>query len=377
MLLLASLALAAWLYLACFHGRFWFSGPELPATPAAFAKKVAVVVPARNEEDSIERSLRSLLAQNFAGEISVILVNDNSTDRTAAIAASLAAENNRLIVLNGAQLPSGWSGKLWAVHQGLSHPFAQAADYVLLTDADIEHAPSHIARLVAKAEADNLDLVSEMVHLHCSTFPERALIPAFVFFFQMLYPFRSAASSHSRVAAAAGGTILVARSALDRIDGVRRIRHQLIDDCALAREVKRSGGRIWLGSSRDTLSLRVYSRSSEIWNMIARTAFVQLHRSLLLLAGCILGMSLLYLLPPALALFALGSVNIVPRFAALAAWLLMAVLFQPTLRSYRSSPLWGFALPLIALFYLCATVASAYRHFAGRGGSWKARTYPD
>ncbi|MDR3723976.1 MAG: glycosyltransferase [Terracidiphilus sp.] len=376
MLLLASLALAAWLYLACFHGRFWFSGPELPATPATVAKNVAVIVPARNEEDSIERALRSLLVQNFAGEISVILIDDNSTDRTSAIAASLAAEHSNLIVLNEAQLPAGWSGKLWAVHQGLSHPLAQTADYVLLTDADIEHTPDHIARLVAKSESEGLELVSEMVHLHCSTFPERALIPAFIFFFQMLYPFRRAASSRSSIAAAAGGTILVARAALDRIDGVQRIRRQLIDDCALAREVKHSGGRIWLGSSRSTVSLRVYAHSSEIWNMIARTAFVQLHHSLLSLAGCILGMSLLYLVPPALALFAFGSACAIPRFAALAAWLLMSALFQPTLRSYRSSPLWGFALPLIALFYLCATIASAYRHYAGRGGNWKARTYP-
>lgn len=367
---IAILSLAAWVYLLALHGQFWRSRPVLDAAAPSGRAKVAVVVPARDEAESIRASIASLLAQEYAGEVSVLLVDDNSSDGTAEIAALLGGE--RLSILKGAPLPSGWTGKLWAVHQGLAHAQARAADYVLLTDADIEHAPGHVSALVAKAERDGLDLVSEMVRLHCATLAERALIPAFVFFFQMLYPFAWVADPRKRTAGAAGGTMLVARAALDRIEGVQRIRHQLIDDCALAGEIKRSGGRIWLGHAESAVSRRVYRDGREVWEMIARTAYVQLRHSPLLLAGCVVGMSVLYCWPPMLAFMARG----VPQILGGAAWLLMALAFQPTLRRYRRWPLWGVALPVIGLFYLGATVASAVRHYAGRGGGWKNRVYP-
>lgn len=372
MLILSLVSLSAWIYLIAFHGGFWRSAPVMGAGTPFGAAKVAAIVPARNEAETIGRSLGSLLAQDYAGSLSIILVDDNSTDGTAEIAAGPEG-GERLTILSGALLPQGWSGKLWAVHQGLAHEMAQAADYVLLTDADIEHEPGHVAALVAKAEKDGLDLVSEMVRLHCATAAERALIPAFVFFFQMLYPFAWVADPRRGMAGAAGGTMLLRRSALDRIDGVYRIRRHLIDDCALAGQIKSSGGRIWLGHAEQAASVRVYSSWLEIWNMIARTAYVQLKHSPWLLLGCVAGMSLLYEAPPLVAQFAHG----LPRLMASLAWLIMALAFQPTLHRYGRSPLWGLALPAIALFYLCATVASAVRHYAGRGGGWKNRTYPE
>lgn len=374
-LILSLVSLSAWIYLIAFHGDFWRSmpvlGPVLGAGTPSDMAKVAVIVPARNEVETIGRSLRSLLAQDYAGELSIILVDDNSTDGTAHIAASLA--DDRLTILSGAPLPQGWSGKLWAVHQGLGHEKARSADYVLLTDADIEHAPGHVTALVAMAEREGLDLVSEMVRLHCATAAERALIPAFVFFFQMLYPFAWVADSGKQLAGAAGGTMLVRRTVLDRIEGVSRIRHHLIDDCALAAQIKSSGGRIWLGHAEQAASIRVYADWRDIWNMIARTAYVQLKFSPWLLLGCLTGMGILYAAPPLVALFAHG----LPRLMGILAWLIMALAFQPTLRRYGLSPLWGFALPAVAMFYLCATVASAVRHYAGRGGGWKSRTYPE
>ena len=369
---LALISFAAWVYLVGFHGRFWRSAPSLKGIAPSGRARVAVIVPARNEAESIPQSLGSLLAQDDPGELSIILVDDNSTDNTAAIAASLGA-GKRLTIIHGTLLPPGWTGKLWAVHQGLMHHDAQTADFILLTDADIEHAPSHVSTLVAKAQADGLDLVSEMVRLHCATPAERALIPAFVFFFQMLYPFDWARDPRKRLAAAAGGTILVSRAAIDRVEGVSRIRHHLIDDCALAKQIKSSGGRIWLGHSERASSIRIYSRWSDVWNMIARTAYVQLRNSPLLLLGCVAALGLIYLVPPLLTLCAAG----IPRMLALFSWFLMALAFQPTLRRYRCSPLWGFALPAISLFYICATVASAIRHYDGRGGGWKERVYPE
>ena len=369
---IALFSFVVWLYLIGFHGFFWRSGPVLAQRAASGRAKVAVVVPARDEAASIRQSLASLLAQDYPGELSIILVDDNSSDGTAEIAASLQA-GGRLTIIHGEPLPQGWSGKLWAVNQGLIQEKARAADYVLLTDADIEHAPDHISSLVAKAEADGLDLVSEMVRLHCVRGAERALIPAFVFFFQMLYPFNWVANPARRRAGAAGGTMLVARAALDRVQGVSRIRHHLIDDCALAKEIKATGGRLWLGHAEHTVSRRVYSDGREIWNMIARSAYTQLGNSPWMLLGCIVGMGVMYCAPPLLALFAHGA----PRLLGLLSWLVMALAFQPTLRRYRRSPLWGLALPCIGLFYLCATASSALRHYSGQGGGWKNRVYPE
>jgi hopene-associated glycosyltransferase HpnB len=328
-------------------------------------------VPARDEAKSIRQSLESLLSQECPGEFSIILVDDNSSDGTASIATSMDA-GDRLVVLQGAPLPPGWSGKLWAVQQGLEYETARTSDYLLLTDADIVHAPGHVSALLAKAEGDGLDLVSEMVRLNCSTGAERALIPAFVFFFQMLYPFAWVANPRKRIAGAAGGTMLIRHAALDRVDGVSRIRHQLIDDCALAKQIKSTSGRIWLGHADCTVSLRAYTGWRDVWDMIARTAFVQLRHSALLLLGCVCAMGGIFCAPPLLAIFASGF----SRVLGLLAWVLMAISFQPTLRRYRRSPLWGIALPGIALFYLGATIASAVRHWTNRGGAWKDRVYP-
>lgn len=363
------LALSAWVYLLLFRGGFWRSGPELPAAGPLARLRVAAVVPARDEAASIRQSLGSLLAQEGAGELTVILVDDNSSDGTGAAAAALGGEGLRIVT--GKPLPAGWSGKLWAVHQGLQQEAAQRADYVLLTDADIVHAPDHLARLLAQAESGGFDLVSEMVSLHCATLAERALIPAFVFFFQMLYPFAWVADPRRRTAAAAGGTMLARRGALDRIGGVEPIRHRLIDDCALAREIQSAGGRIWLGHSERAASIRIYASWREVWDTIARTAYEQLGHSPLRLLGCLAGMGLLYGAPPLLTLLAHG----LPRLAGGAAWLAMGMAFQPTLRRYGRSRWWGAALPAIALFYVGATAASAMRHWAGRGGGWKERVY--
>ncbi len=368
--LLAVLSLAAWVYLIGFHGMFWRSSPELGGGAPTGTAKVVAIVPARDEAAHIQRSIGSLLAQDYPGEFSVVLVDDNSSDGTAAIAASLNPDP-RLNIVAGQPLPPGWSGKLWAVHQGLAHPRAQAADYLPLTDADIEHTRDHLSSLVAKAESTHLELVSEMVRLHCETPAERVLIPAFVFFFQMLYPFAWVADPGRKLAAAAGGTILAARAAMERIGGVSCIRGELIDDCALACAIKSTGGRIWLGHSISARSIRVYRRSIEIWNMIARTAYVQLGCSPLLLLGCLAGMGLLYCAPPLLGLCAHG----LARLLGLLAWAAMGLAFQPTLRRYRLTPVWGAALPLVALFYLGATLISALRHHAGRGGGWKNRVY--
>lgn len=369
---IAALTCAIWCWLLTAHGYFWRSTPTLDKKKRPSGKaSVAAIIPARNEVEHIHQSLSSLLSQDYPGKLSIILVDDNSTDATDRIAQALAESDSRLVVISGKPLESGWSGKLWAVSQGLLHPAAQTADYVLLTDADITHQSSHISSLVAKAEADGLDLVSEMVRLQCRTFAERALIPAFVFFFQMLYPFAWVNNPKRKVAAGAGGTMLVSQAALRRIDGVHRIRHNLIDDVALASEIKH-GGKIWLGHSEEAISLRIYARPAEIWNMIARTAYVQLNHSPLLLSGTCIGMLLVYIAPPILLLahgwpFILGFVS----------WGMMAFSFQPTLHRYRRSPFWGLTLPAIGLFYLGATIASAVRHYRGMGGAWKSRVYPE
>ena len=366
-------SLAAWVYLAIFRGLFWRSGPVLRAQAPSGSSRVTAIVPARNEAEHILMSLWSLFEQDYKGELAVVLVDDDSSDGTAERGEMLAAAlscSERLTIVRGRPLPKGWSGKLWAVHQGLAEQKARAAEFVLLTDADVEHARGHVAALVAKAERDELDLVSEMVRLHCETDAERALIPAFVFFFQMLYPFAWVADPGSRTAGAAGGTMLARRAALDRVNGVSRIRGRLIDDCALAREIKRSGGHIWLGHAECARSMRVYGWG-DAWNMIARTAYAQLGYSPVVLAACVAGMGAVYCAPPLALVFGRGKMRVLGALA----WGAMAGLFQPTLKRYRRSPWWGLALPAIGLFYVGATVASAVRHYSGRGGGWKERVY--
>jgi hopene-associated glycosyltransferase HpnB len=366
MTVLAAIALLAWLYLVFLHGRFWRNGERLAPMRPAHAPDLAVVVPARDEADMIAPVIASLLAQDYPGQLRVVLVDDNSTDGTGDIARALPGAEGRLTVLTGEPRPPGWAGKLWAVHQGIA---ATTEPFILLTDADITHDPAHVATLVAQAQRTGVDMVSEMVELNCESFAERALIPAFVYLFALLYPFARSNNPRRRTAAAAGGTVLIRRRALERIGGIEAIGGALIDDVTLAGKVKQ-GGRIWLGHSRLARSIRPYPGFADVWRMVARSAYVQLRYSPVLLALTTLGLGLVFLLPPLAAL--LGHSRI-----GLGAWALMAASFLPTLRRFRLSPLWAPALPLIAAFYMAATIGAAVDHHRGRGVVWKSRAYTE
>ncbi len=368
------------------RGQFWRSDRqlELAETKVESLPSVCAVIPARNEAELLPITLKSLLRQDYPGTFSVILVDDRSTDNTANIAQQVAQDlsNYQLQVIEAETLPTGWSGKLWAVKQGILHAqkVTPPPDYFLLTDADIEHDEKNLYKLVTKAEQDKLDLVSLMVLLRCQSFWEQFLIPAFVFFFQKLYPFRWVNDPNNTTAAAAGGCILIAREALNRIGGIDAIRGALIDDCALAQAVK-SGKEtvkhpIWLGMTSTTRSLRPYPSLSSIWDMVARTAFTQLNYSPLLLLGTLLGMIITYIVPVAGVIFGIWMGKWVIAIAGLSAWLLMSRAYLPTLRLYGCSPLWAFCLPGVALLYTLMTLDSAIRHWQGRGGGWKGRVYP-
>jgi hopene-associated glycosyltransferase HpnB len=362
----AALSLLIWLYLLLAHGRFWQSGPELAPARPSVAPPVTVIVPARDEAPVIGQSLRSLLAQDYTGTLRVIVVDDASSDGTGAIARGIA--DPRLTVLDGRARPSGWSGKLWAIAQGLSA--SGSSELVLLTDADIVHDPRHLAALVAQIERGDLDLVSEMVALNCDSTAEHALVPAFVFFFQLLYPFAWVNDPLRATAAAAGGTVLIRRRALERVGGIASVRGALIDDVALAAAVKR-GGRIWLGHSALARSARAYPASADIWRMVTRTAYAQLRFSPLLLLATTVGMALTFLVPPVAALFGHGAT----RWIGWVVWGGMAASYQPTLHRFGRSFLWAPCLPLVAAFYLAATISSATNHHFGRGPVWKGRVY--
>jgi hopene-associated glycosyltransferase HpnB len=368
--LVTSLALLVWLYLILLHGQFWQSGPSLSPTRPTTAPPVAIIVPARDEAEVIIATLRSLLAQDYLGRFGVILVDDGSTDGTGAMARAMS--DPRLSVVDGTPPPAGWSGKLWAVAQGVTAATecADPAELLLLTDADIIHDPRHLSALVARIEQGSLDLVSEMVALACDSTAERALVPAFVYFFQLLYPFAWVNDPLRATAAAAGGTILLRRRALTRIGGIAAVRGALIDDVALAGAVKR-GGRIWLGHSELARSVRPYPDFADIWRMVARTAYVQLRFSPPLLLGTTLGMALVFLVPPFATLLGHGMT----RLAGLLAWGAMAWSYLPTLRRFNRSPAWAIALPAIAGFYMAATIGSAVDHHQGRGVRWKQRAY--
>jgi hopene-associated glycosyltransferase HpnB len=363
---LAALSLLIWLYLLVAHGRFWQSGPELASARPSATPPVTIVVPARDEARFIGRSLRSLLAQDYPGSVRVILVDDASSDGTGAIARGMA--DPRLTVVDGRPRPSGWSGKLWAIAQGLAE--AGASELVLLTDADIVHDRRHLAALVAQSGRGDLDLVSEMVALNCDSAAEHALVPAFVFFFQLLYPFAWVNDPLRATAAAAGGTMLIRRRALTRIGGIAAVRGALIDDVALAAAVKR-GGRIWLGHSVLGRSVRAYPTVIDIWQMVARTAYAQLRFAPSLLLATTIGMALTFIVPPVAALFGHG----LSRWIGWLVWGGMAAAYQPTLHRYRRSFLWAPGLPLVAAFYAAATVGSAINHHFGRGLIWKGRAY--
>jgi hopene-associated glycosyltransferase HpnB len=324
------------------------------------------VVPARNEADVIQQSLSTLLAQDYPGAFRIVLVDDQSDDGTGDLARAL--NDPRLAVVSGEARPPGWTGKLWAMRQGVERAQPMAPDFLWFTDADIAHAPDNLRRLVARAESEGRVLVSLMARLSCKTPAEHFLIPAFVFFFDMLYPFGAVNDPKSHVAAAAGGCMLARRSALEAAGGVDAIRHNIIDDCALARVMKGQGA-IWLGLTDRAVSLRPYEKLSDIRRMVARSAYAQLGYSPLLLLGTLAGLFIVYIAPVLGALFAMYYVQL----AAYLAWAIMALMFQPILRFYRRSPLWGLVLPLIGTFYAAFTLDSALQHWAGKGGMWKGR----
>lgn len=375
--LLALLACAAWLFLAFRHGRFWRGDQRLDESAPAPAEwpSVAIVIPARNEADVIGRAVASHMAQDYPGAFHVFVVDDRSTDETAAVARD-AGDDARLTVVAAPPLPEGWAGKVAAMAAGADEAARGMPDahYVLFTDADIEHPADNLRRLVAKAEADRLDMTSLMVKLEAQTFWERILIPAFVFFFQKLYPFPLVNDPGHRMAGAAGGCMLVRRTALERIGGMAAIKGEIIDDCALARAIK-PGGPIWLGLSTDARSLRPYGGLGGVWRMVARSAFNQLHYSTPLLAGCVLGMLILYVVPPLAALDGLFDNHAFLALLGVAAWATMTVCYKPTLDLY-GRPVWeALLLPVAAILYVLMTVDSARAHWAGRGGAWKGRTY--
>lgn len=372
---LAFVPIAAWLYLFLGRGAFWLlraRDKDKLQEPNGSLPSVVAIVPARNEADVIATAVTTLLRQDYGGPLRVVLVDDGSSDGTADVARRTAHASGRgdaIEILSGSERPAGWTGKLWAMKQGLTYGVASAAPkYVLFTDADIGHACDNLSRLVARAETRRLVLVSLMAKLKCETGAEKLLIPAFVFFFAMLFPFSWVNAPARKIAAAAGGCMLVRRDALEAAGGLEPIAAAIIDDCALARLLKRQGP-IWLGLSERAQSLRPYGSVREIGHMVERSAYAQLRYSPLLLGGTILGMTLIYVAPVVFSVFAHG----LARIAGVFAWLLMALLFQPILRFYRLSPLWGLALPLIGALYSAFTLVSAVHHWQGRGGMWKGR----
>ena len=373
--IVAFIALLIWLYLLAARGAFWLCTERDDWRPARLPvwPRVAAVVPARNEAQTIADSIGSLLKQDYPGAWTVILVDDDSSDGTAAIAhgaAAAIAREDRLRVVTSRGLPAGWTGKLWALKQGIDAAAAlpQPPDYLLLTDADIVHTPDSVGRMVAHAEPNGLVLTSLMAKLRCESLAERASVPAFIFFFQMLYPFRWVNRRDSAVAAAAGGCMLVRADALKKAGGIEVIRDALIDDCALAKALK-AHGPIWLGLTEGVRSIRPYPAFADVRRMVVRSAYAQLRYSPLLLAGTVAGMALTYFAPPLIAMFGSGTARLIAGIT----WVLIAIAFQPTLRFYGVSPFWGFVLPLIALKYMIFTLDSAYQYMRGRGGSWKGR----
>jgi hopene-associated glycosyltransferase HpnB len=376
---LATVSSVAWIYLVIGHGGFWRASPRLPADPPEpdYWPSVGVIVPARDEAAVLPETLPTLLAQDYPGDLAVWLVDDGSTDGTGALARTLAnGDGACLTVLTAASPPPGWTGKLNAVQRGVESASAAGVEFLLLTDADIAHHPWSVRRLVATALEDDRDLMSLMALLRARTGWERVLVPAFVYFFAQLYPFPRVTRPGSRTAAAAGGCVLVRRTALERAGGIARVRGNLIDDVALGRLLKRSGARTWLGFTGEppeVRSVRPYPHLADVWTMVTRTAYTQLRRSPLLLAGTLAGLGVLYIVPPIAAFTGLARRS--PRLAAagFGAWTTMAATQGPVLRLYGLSPLRGFTLPAVATLYAAMTVDSARRHATGKGGAWKGR----
>jgi len=371
--LLAAIPLAIWVYLLVARGYFWrLSEDKLEPKRLENWPRVVVVVPARNEAATISQALSSLLKQDYPGEFSIIVVDDHSEDGTAALAQQAANEtgaSQRVKIRVASPLPPGWTGKLWALNEGIQLAASQSPEFLWFTDADIEHAPDTLRRLVFRAERDSLDLASLMVLLQAKTIPERLLIPPFLYFFLMLYPPRWIADSNASTAGAAGGCILLRRNVLAPIRGIASIRGEVIDDCALARAVKKNGGKIWMGLTRTSVSLRGYGTFAEIRDLIARTAFTQLRYSFLLLIATLAGLFATYLLAW-IAFFTLDEPGWLLASSAIS---IMTATYGATVRFYGLPWLWALTLPIAAAFYGYATLLSAVRYWLGRGGQWKGR----
>jgi hopene-associated glycosyltransferase HpnB len=390
---LTTTAAAAWLYLLALHGGYWRTGHRLPPGPPGPLPAVTVVIPARNEADMLPGCLPSLLSQDYSGQLKVIVVDDDSSDGTAKVAAAIADAASvaglpaaELTVVTTRPAPPGWAGKVWAMAEGVRAAGPEAG-YILFTDADIAYAPGTLTQLARSAAAGDYVMVSQMALLRSASRWEKLLIPAFVYFFAQLYPFPRVSRPRARTAAAAGGCMLVRADALAAAGGLSRISGARIDDVALGRLLKQAGGRCWLGLTTDVTSERPYGQLADIWNMVARSAYTQLRYSLAATAAVVAGLAWLYLLPPAAAVAGLvmlgtgdspashtGSwLTVWLTGAGLAGWLVMAVTYLPMVRLYRLSPLRAASLPLIAAMYAAMTVDSALRHLRGRGGEWKGR----
>ncbi|WP_190059672.1 glycosyltransferase [Streptomyces echinoruber] len=374
-----AVSLAAWLWLLLGQGFFWRTDVRLPPRrdPDEWPP-VCVVVPARDEAAVLPSSLPSLLAQDYPGRAEVFLVDDHSGDGTGELARALARRHGGLpltVTTPPGEPPAGWTGKLWAVRHGIALARARAPEYLLLTDADIAHAPDSLRTLVAAARGGGWDAVSQMARLRVASLWERLVVPAFVYFFAQLYPFRWVGRPGTRTAAAAGGCVLLRADAAERARVPDAIRHAVIDDVALARAVKCAGGRVWLGLADRVDSVRPYPRLSDLWRMVSRSAYAQLRHNPLLLLGTVAGLALVYLVPPAALIAGLAAGRTTAAALGALAWLVMTATYVPMLRYYRQ-PLWlAPLLPCTALLYLLMTVDSAVRHHRGRGAAWKGRTY--
>jgi hopene-associated glycosyltransferase HpnB len=370
--ILAGLGLLVWVWLALLRGMFWRTDVRLPLPSTVTGwPSVAVVVPARDEAAVLGETMPTLVAQDYPGPCRLILVDDNSADGTGAL---VAARWPGVTVVDPGEPEPGWAGKLWALRAGVAE--AGGVDYLLFTDADIAHPADSLSTLVSAAEAGGLDLVSLMARLRVRTGWERLVVPAFVYFFAMLFPFRWSNRPGSRTAAAAGGCVLVRRAALERAGGLETIRGAVIDDVALAGALRRAGARTFLGLADGVRSVRAYPTLGSLWRMVARSAYAQLRHNPALLAGTVLGLLLVFVVPPLSTV--VGAVTGDPVLFALGAltWVLMAATYVPMLR-YHGQP-WpaAFLLPFTACLYLAMTVDSALRHYRGAGAAWKGRTYP-
>jgi hopene-associated glycosyltransferase HpnB len=374
----AVVSLAAWLWLLLCQGFFWRTDVRLPRRedPGDWPP-VCVVVPARDEAAVLPASLPSLLAQDYPGRAEVFLVDDGSADGTGELARELAREHGGLplTVVSPGEPPAGWTGKLWAVRHGIALARARGPEYLLLTDADIAHAPDSLRELVAAARAGGFDVVSQMARLRVESLWERLVVPAFVYFFAQLYPFRRIGRKGARTAAAAGGCVLLRAGTAERARIPDAIRHAVIDDVALARTVKGGGGHIWLGLAEKVDSVRPYPRLHDLWRMVSRSAYAQLRHNPPLLLGTVLGLVLVYLVPPVALVVGLATANLPAAGAGGLAWLVMTGTYLPMLRYYRQSPWLAPLLPFTACLYLLMTVDSAVQHYRGRGAAWKGRTY--